>query len=140
MKVKILKTNAKLPTKGTDGAACYDLYAAETVELLRGRPTKISTGLAFEVPEGYCMTVYSRSSSALKGLVIVPLIVDSDYRGEVFILVNRLGVTGELTYKINAGDRIAQFKLEKLVPTTFEVVDELSETKRGAGAFGSSGK
>lgn len=139
MKIKKLNKTAKLPTKGTEGAACFDLYASETVDLLRGRPTKIPTGLAFEIPDGYCLTIYGRSSSALKSLVIVPQIVDSDYRGEVFILVNRLGSLGDLTYRVNAGDRIAQFKLEKIESVTFELVEELSDTQRGTGGFGSSG-
>ena len=119
-----------MPTRGTSGAAGFDLYAIEDTALKNGMPAKVRTGLAFEVPAGYCMVVYSRSSSALKGLVLTPLIVDSDYRGEVF---------GEPHYQIHKGDRIAQVKVEKLDDTTFEWADELSETERGTGGFGSTG-
>lgn len=138
MKIKKLHPNAKMPTQGTKGAAGYDLYATQDVLLKHGIPAMIPTGLAFEVPEGYCMVVYSRSSSAKKGMVIVPLIVDSDYRGEVFVLANYLSPANE--YQIKAGDRIAQVKLEKLTPIDFKWAEELSETERGAGGYGSTGR
>ena len=129
LKIKKLNEAAKIPTRGTKGAACFDLYCTEDVFIGSGDTKGVPTGLAFEVPEGYCMTVYSRSSSFAKlGLTIVPLIVDSDYRGEVLVFARY-----EERYPgyrlIKKGDRIAQFKLEKLEDTTFEVVDELGETK-----------
>lgn len=138
IKVKKLHTAARMPTRGTSGAAGFDLYAMEDTALENGMPAKVRTGLAFEVPAGYCMVVYSRSSSALKGLVLTPLIVDSDYRGEVFVLARHI-VFGEPHYQIHKGDRIAQVKVEKLDDTTFEWADELSETARGTGGFGSTG-
>lgn len=139
VKIKRLHPDAKMPTQGTSGAACFDLYAVEDTALENGMPAKVRTGLAFEVPAGYCMVVYSRSSSALKGLVLTPLIVDSDYRGEVFVLARHI-VFGEPHYQIHKGDRIAQVKVEKLDDTTFEWADELSETERGAGGYGSTGR
>lgn len=139
VKIKRLHPDAKMPTKGTTGAAGFDLYAVEDAELENGMPAKVRTGLAFEVPEGYCMVVYSRSSSALKGLVLTPLIVDSDYRGEVFVLARHI-VFGDPHYQIRKGDRIAQVKIEKLVDTEFEWTDELSETARGTGGYGSTGR
>lgn len=140
LKIKKLNDNARLPTKGTKGAACFDLYATEDVFIGSGDTKAVPTGLAFEVPEGYCMTVYSRSSSFAKlGLTIVPLIVDSDYRGEVLVFARY-----EERYPgyrlIKRGDRIAQFKIEKLVETDLMAVSELSETERGAGGYGSTGK
>lgn len=138
MKIKMMHPTAKMPTKGTKGAAGYDLYSTQEIILRRGIPTMVPTGLAFEVPEGYCMVVYSRSSSAKKGIVITPLIVDSDYRGEVFVLANYLGNDDE--YRIHAGDRIAQIKLEKLTPIEFEWATELSKTERGASGYGSTGR
>ena len=143
MKIKKIRPTAKMPTFGTKGAACFDLYVSEDTILYFGKPTKVPTALAFEVPEGHCMTVYSRSSSALKGINIVPLIVDSDYRGEVFILANYirpLEYGYEKYYVVKAGDRIAQARLEKLEPTSFEWAEELSETKRGTGGYGSTGR
>lgn len=138
VKIKKIHPEARMPTQGTSGAACFDLYAIEDTALENGVPAKVRTGLAFEVPAGYCMVVYSRSSSALKGLVLTPLIVDSDYRGEVFVLARHI-VFGEPHYQIHKGDRIAQVKVEKLDDTTFEWADELSETERGTGGYGSTG-
>lgn len=137
VKIKKLSPNAKIPTKGTKGAAGYDLYCTEQTCIEPNQSLKVPTGLAFEVPEGFCMVVYSRSSSAKKGLIITPLIVDSDYRGEVFVLVRNANMT---PYIIEPGDRVAQAKLEVLYPMDFEVVRELSDTERNAGGFGSTGK
>lgn len=139
LKIKKLTDNARMPTKGTAGAACFDLYCTEDVFLASGETKKLPTGLAFEVPEGFCMTIYSRSSSFAKlGLTIVPLIVDSDYRGEVLVFARY-----EERYPgyrlIKKGQRIAQFKLERLEPTEIVEVDELSQTARGTGGYGSTG-
>lgn len=140
LKIKRLNENAKLPTLGTAGAACFDLYATEDVFIGSGDTKAVPTGLAFEVPAGHCMTIYSRSSSFSKlGLTIVPLIVDSDYRGEVLVFARY-----EERYPgfrlIKKGQRIAQFKIERLVPTEIVEVDELNQTERGNGGFGSTGK
>ena len=139
LNIKKLNPNAKTPTFGTKGAACFDLYASEDVFIGSGDTKAVPTGLAFEVPEGFCLTIYSRSSSFSKlGLTIVPLIVDSDYRGEVLVFARY-----EERYPgyrlIKKGQRIAQFKIERLEPTEIVEVDELSETERGSGGFGSTG-
>lgn len=139
LKIKKLNEAAKIPTRGTKGAACFDLYATEDVFIGSGDTKAVPTGLAFEVPEGYCMTVYSRSSSFAKlGLTIVPLIVDSDYRGEVMVFARY-----EERYPgyrlIKRGDRIAQFKIERLEDTEIVEADELSKTERGTGGYGSTG-
>ena len=143
LKIKKIHPNAEMPTLGTAGAACFDLYAAEDVIFGGGQTKAVPTGLAFEVPEGYCMTIYSRSSSFAKlGLTIVPLIVDSDYRGEVMVFA-RYEVHYDRSYpisiRIKKGQRIAQFKIERLEPTELVEVDELSQTERGAGGYGSTG-
>lgn len=147
IKIKKLHPDAKMPHRGTDDAAGFDLYATQDVTIVTGEPMKIPTGLAFEIPKGYVGVVYSRSSSALNGLVITPLLVDSDYRGEVFVLANYhkqpLDVIGSLVfrrYTVRAGDRIAQIRIEKLIDTEYEWADELSETARGAGGYGSTGR
>lgn len=137
MKIKRLHPAAKMPTQGTKGAAGYDLYCTELTRIEPNQCLKVPTGLAFEVPEGFCMVVYSRSSSAKNGLIITPLIVDSDYRGEVFVLVRNANPTA---YIIEVGDRIAQAKLEALHPMSFEWANELSETERGSGGYGSTGR
>ena len=83
IKLKKLDPNAKMPTRGTKYAAGFDLYAAEEFDapIFEEQTVRIQTGLAFEIPEGYVGVVYSRSSTALKGLIITPLLVDADYRG-----------------------------------------------------------
>lgn len=139
LNIKKLNPNAKTPTFGTKGAACFDLYASEDIFIGSGDTKAVPTGLAFEVPEGFCLTIYSRSSSFSKlGLTIVPLIVDSDYRGEVLVFARY-----EERYPgyrlIKKGQRIAQFKIERLEPTEIVEVDELSQTERGTGGFGSTG-
>lgn len=142
IRIKKLCETAKMPTKGTVGAACFDLYSAEDKILYPNVPVKIRTGLAFEVPFGYCMVVYSRSSTFIKGIVCTPLIVDSDYRGEVFVSAMFTG--GELAsnehYELQAGDRIAQVKIEKLEDTEFVWSDTLTDTARGTGGYGSTGR
>ncbi len=136
IKIKKLPPDAKMPTQGTAGAAGFDLYATKGTMLVRGYPQKVPTGLAFEIPPGYVGVVYSRSSTALKGLIITPLLVDADYRGPVYITVKN--ASGR-PYIVHNGDRIAQMRIEKLVDTEFEWADELSETARGAGGYGSTG-
>lgn len=139
LNIKKLNPNAKTPTFGTAGAACFDLYAAEDVLLGYGQTKAVPTNLAFEVPEGFCMTIYSRSSSFAKlGLTIVPLIVDSDYRGEVMVFARYEGLRPSYRL-IKKGQRIAQFKIERLEQTELVEVDELSPTARGAGGLGSTG-
>ena len=147
VKLKKLCPAAKVPTKGTEDAACFDLYATKTVILeSRGGRVKVPTGIAMEIPPGYCGRIYSRSSSFLKGLDVGSLVCDSDYRGEIFVMVGYDAGNAEVergkaeTYVVHEGDRIAQIKIEQLVPTAFDVVEELSETARGAGGYGSTGR
>ena len=146
VKFKRLHPDAKIPTKGTEGAACFDLYAVEETVLGNRAPRKkVRTGLALEIPEGYCARIYSRSSSFLKGLDIGSLVCDSDYRGEIFVMVgyestHAMEPEDFAAYRIRKGDRIAQIKIEQLVPTEFCEVSELSETARGNGGYGSTGR
>lgn len=147
IKIKKLTPGARIPTKGTEDAACFDLYAAKTVILeSRGGRVKVPTGVAMEIPSGYCGRIYSRSSSFLKGLDVGSLVVDADYRGEIFVMCGYDAGNAEVergraeTYVVHEGDRVAQIKIERLEPTEFEVVEELSNTARGAGGYGSTGR
>lgn len=147
IKIKKLTPGARIPTKGTEDAACFDLYAAKTAILeSRGGRVKVPTGVAMEIPSGYCGRIYSRSSSFLKGLDVGSLVVDADYRGEIFVMCGYDAGNAEVergraeTYVIHAGDRVAQVKIERLEPTEFEVVEELSNTARGMGGYGSTGR
>lgn len=146
IKFKKLHPDARIPTKGTEGAACFDLYAVEdTVLGSRAPRKKVRTGLAMEIPEGYCGRVYSRSSSFLKGLDVGSLVCDSDYRGEIFVMAgydsnHAMEPEDHAAYRIRKGDRIAQIKIEQLVSTEFVEAEELSETERGSGGYGSTGR
>jgi dUTP pyrophosphatase len=99
----------------------------------------LKTGLAFEIPEGYVMKVYSRSGHGFKNGIRLANgtgIIDSDYRGEVMVKMHNDGDTAVL---ITAGERIAQAMIEPIQQVSFEVVDELSDTARGSGGLGSTG-
>ena len=139
VKIKKLDSNAKLPTKGTSGAACYDLYALEDMMVRSCNVARVRTGLAFEVPFGYEMEIRPRSGLSSKESILIinsPGTLDSDYRGELVILMRRL----EDFYVIRAGDRVAQFKINRVLPVELVEVDKLSETVRGENGYGSTGK
>ncbi|HVR90714.1 MAG TPA: dUTP diphosphatase [Novosphingobium sp.] len=129
----------ELPAYATDGAAGMDVLAAEDVTLAPGARHAVATGLALAIPPGYEIQVRPRSGLALKHGISVPNTpgtIDSDYRGELkVILINH----GEMEFRIRRGDRIAQLVLGPVVRATWLKVDELDETQRGEGGFGSTG-
>jgi dUTP pyrophosphatase len=145
LKIKKLHPDAKIPQYATEGAACFDLCAVD-IDPMWGRalsdtPTIIRTGLAFEVPPGYVLKIYSRSGHGFKhGIRLSNCvgIIDSDYRGEVQIALTQ-DDGGSLWQHIESGDRIAQAMLEPAPQVEFEEVEDLSDTLRGAGGFGSTG-
>lgn len=134
----------ELPRYETAGAAGMDLRAAllvdERVSLLPGERALIPTGLQFEIPPGFEAQVRPRSGLAVKHGVSVlnsPGTIDSDYRGEVkVILINH----GQETFHVVRGERIAQMIVAPVFQTRIELVDELGDSVRGAGGFGSTGK
>ena len=133
-----------LPSYETAGAAGADIRAnladGQTVTLQPGTRALIPTGIAMAIPQGYEVQVRPRSGLALKhGIALVnsPGTIDSDYRGEVgVILLN----TGDTPFEVTHGMRIAQLVLAPVVQAQFDVVDSLDETARGAGGFGSTGR
>ena len=140
---KKLDKNAHAPTYGSEYAAGADLYAltgGETLNFAPGETKMIRTGLAVEIPEGYAGLVYARSGIATKrGLAPANKVgvIDSDYRGEVMVsLHNHSGVCQE----ISDGERIAQLVITPFLAAEFCETDELSDTVRGEGGFGSTGK
>lgn len=140
MRIK-LSEGAIKPTRATTGSAGYDLYAKEGCTVGGGRPVqKVPTGLYCEIPEGYAGLIYARSGLATK-FGVRPAncvaVIDSDYRGEILV---PLRVDGPGFYEIKAGERIAQMVLTPVLTPELEVVEELSETARGEGGFGSTGK
>ena len=139
LKIKKLHEDAKIPHYATSGAACFDLSAIESSNVESCDNATFSTGLAFEVPEGYVLLIYSRSGHGFKNdirLANCTGVIDSDYRGEVKVKLTNDGAIG---YKINAGDRIAQAMLIPVPKVELMAVTELSDTERGTGGFGSTG-
>ena len=141
MKIQFKKLHPKatIPTKGTEGSAAYDLYAVETAYIPVGETVAVGTGLSLEIPQGWKGEIYSRSGYASKGIVVpnAPGKIDSDYRGEVQVLLHN--ARNHDMVAISAGDRIAQFELNPVYEVEFEEVDGLSETDRGEMGFGSTG-
>lgn len=141
IKVKKLNDNAHLPTRGSDFAAGYDLYAALDIPIVIAPhcTEKVGTGLSFELPSGTYAAIYARSGLATKeGLRPANCvgICDSDYRGEYIVAVHN---DSEFERVVNPGDRIAQVILSPYYEMNFSVSENLSETKRGEGGFGSTG-
>lgn len=146
LKVKKLHPEAKLPTYATAGSACFDIAVCAPGEdpLVMGRGADAATfptGLAFEIPEGMVMLVFSRSGHGFKNDVRLANcvgVIDSDYRGE--LAVRLTADHGERPLVVGHGDRIAQAMLVPVMQVQFEEVDSLSDTERGTGGFGSTGK
>lgn len=129
----------KEPTYASIGAACFDLRAAEGVTIGSWAAATVDTGLAFEIPPGYVMLVFSRSGHGFKNgvrLANCTGVIDSDYRGSVMI---RLHNDGLESFAISPGDRIAQAMIVQAPQVQFIQTAQLSETERGAGGFGSTG-
>ncbi|MBY6015804.1 dUTP diphosphatase [Qipengyuania gaetbuli] len=128
-----------LPHYATGGAAGMDVLSAEAVTLKPGQRHAVATGLAMAIPEGFEIQVRPRSGLALKHGITVPNTpgtIDSDYRGELkVILINH----GPDNFAIARGDRIAQLVLAPVVQAAWDEVEELDDTSRGAGGFGSTG-
>ena len=142
IKVKKLRQGAVLPTYGTAFSAGADLYACldEEITILPGETKKIPTGIAMELPAGTAGLIYARSSlGTKKGLAPANKVgvVDSDYRGEFLIFLHNHGSEAQT---IAHGDRIAQLLVTPVFTPGFVETQELSDTERGAGGFGSTGK
>lgn len=140
--VKKLRPGAKLPTFGSPYAAGADLYACleEAVTIEPGKTVFIPTGLAMEIPVGYVGLVYARSGMACKrGLAPANKVgvVDSDYRGEFMIVLYNHGSEPQT---VEPGERIAQLVITPVLMPRYTEVEELSDTVRGTGGFGSTGK
>lgn len=142
VRVKKLHPNAKLPTYGSAFAAGADLYACleEPVTIGPGETYWVSTGIALEVPVGCAGLVYARSSlGAKRGLAPANKVgvVDSDYRGEVRVVLFNHSPEPQT---INPGERVAQFVITPVVTPQYVEAEELLDTDRGTGGFGSTGK
>ncbi len=142
IRVKILRDGAVLPTYGSAEAAGADLYACieQSITIEPGKTVFIPTGIALEVPRGCAGLVYARSGMACKrGLAPANKVgvVDSDYRGEIMVALYNHGTE---TQTVENGERVAQFIITPVLTPAYEAVEELSDTVRSTGGFGSTGK
>lgn len=127
---------ARLPTKGSMGAACLDLYSTQDVDLEVGKTTIVGTGLAMEIPSGCAGLIFTRSSMLAKHGVLKPAtVIDSDYRGEVGV-----PLFATAPWHVHIGDRIAQIMIIPLPDVMVVPVAKLSMTERGSGGYGSTGR
>jgi dUTP pyrophosphatase len=141
IKIKKLKENAVIPTRGSTYAAGYDLYACidESVKIYAGETVKVGTGLSIAIPDGYFGAIFARSGLATKeGLRPANCVgvCDSDYRGEYIIALHNDSSTMRI---IEPGERIAQLVVMPYLAVDFIESDDLDQTDRGAGGFGSTG-
>ena len=143
IKIKKVNPNAKIPTRGSDQAAGYDLYACldtEKITIPAHHTVKVPTGLSMAIPEGYFGAIFARSGLAAKqGLRPANCVgvIDSDYRGEFMVMLHN--DTNE-PKTIENSDRVAQLVVLPYMSVDFEETDSLEETQRGAGGFGSTGR
>jgi len=148
LKVKKLTKSASLPVYATTGAACFDLISDSLITCNVSNSglhtVTFGTGLSFEIPKDHVMLVFGRSGHAFNSDISLSNcvgVIDSDYRGEVKVKLRSDSTRGYFDLSnVSKGDRIAQAMVIPCEQVQFEVVDELSETQRGAGGFGSTGK
>ena len=141
LKFKKLNNLAKTPTRGSDYAAGYDLYAATEYNIIiqPHQTVKIGTGIVTAIPQGYFGGIFARSGLATKkGLAPANKVgvIDSDYRGELIVALHN---DTDIVQEVAAGDRIAQLIILPFVSVNFIQVDNLDDTERGSGGFGSTG-
>ena len=140
IKIKKLNPRAIIPTRGSEDAAGYDLYNTENVVILPGMSYKAHTDIALEIPVGYFGAIFARSGlSTKRGLRPANCVgvIDPDYRGEILVPLYNDSNCGQ---EIKAGERIAQLIILPYQSILFTEVDELSDSERDNGGFGSSGK
>lgn len=142
IRIKLLREDAKVPTYGSAQAAGADLYACidNTVVIAPGQSLMIPTGVAMELPEGYVGLIYARSSLGTKrGLAPANKVgvIDSDYRGELRVVLYNHSSQEQC---IEPNERIAQLVITPVITPGFRVVEELTDTERSGGGFGSTGR
>jgi dUTP pyrophosphatase len=141
LRIAKLKADATVPTRAHDGDAGLDLYASEAAHLGPGERWSVGTGIAVEIPEGHAGLVLPRSGLARDhgiALVNAPGLIDAGYRGEVRVLL--LNTDPAEIFRLEAGERIAQLVVAPIALAEPVEVEELAESARGDGGFGSSGR
>jgi dUTP pyrophosphatase len=138
IELKQLHQNAKLPHRATIDAAGADLYCVDAFTLEPGERRAIATGVSIAIPRGFYGRVAPRSGWAAKhGIDTLAGVIDSDYRGEILVLLINLG---SAPFTAAAGERIAQLIIERIALCDFAWAETLQESERGAGGFGSTGR
>jgi dUTP pyrophosphatase len=141
LRYRRLTPAARAPGRAHDGDAGYDLHAAEAATLAPGERASVGTGIAVAIPDGYAGLVLPRSGLAARhgiALVNAPGLIDSGYRGELRVLL--LNTDRSEAFDVSEGDRVAQLLLVRAETPELEEAEELDETARGEGGFGSSGR
>jgi dUTP pyrophosphatase len=139
LKIKKLSESAVIPEYKTDGASGMDLSSTERVTLMPFERKLVPTGLAIQLEQGFEAQLRPRSGTSIKhGLTLINCVgtIDSDYTGEIFIPMINLSST---PYTIGIGERVAQMVISSYTSVGIKIVDELDETERGSGGFGSTG-
>ncbi len=138
LKVKKLSSDSVLPSYAHPGDAGLDMFANEKVKILPGQAVKIKTGISVEIPKGYVGLVWDKSGMATNHkLKKLSGVIDSGYRGEVLLSLINLS---NVTYILEKGHKVSQMLIQKVETVKIKEVKNLSETKRGKGGFGSTGK
>lgn len=138
IKIKKLDQDAKIPEYAHPGDAGFDLFSVKNLIIPAGGREKVATGLIMEIPDGYVGLIWDKSGlSANHGLKTIAGVVDSGYRGEVLVAIWN---TSDKDYEFKKGDKVAQMLIQPVIFPEIEEIDNLSETSRGDGGFGSTGK
>ena len=139
IEIAAIHENTIIPTKGSAEAACSDLSCVEDFTITHGETKTINTGIKIQfIDPNYKLHIYSRSGLASKNGIYVlnaPGVIDSDYRGELKVILHNTGNTRSFS----AGDRIAQFSVEKVIPYSIKISEVERKSERGAGGLGSTG-
>jgi dUTP pyrophosphatase len=139
IRVKALRTGARMPQQATDGSTGFDLYACVDGQLEIGQaPVRVPTGIAIETPQGLDVQIRPRSGLSAQGVMATFGTIDADYRGELLVTMYVLPYRG--SHVVHNGDRIAQLVIGRAAAVTLESVQELSATARDAGGHGSTGR
>ena len=139
MKIKLTDFNAQIPTKGSEHSAGYDLYSCCNALIYPQERMLIKTGIVLEIPEGHYGRIAPRSGLALKnGIDVMAGVIDSDYRGEVGVIL--YNTDKNIPFHVKIGDRIAQLIIEKYYTFDIQKVETLNLSERGSNGFGSTGK
>jgi len=137
VKIKLLHQDAKIPKYASEEAAGFDIYAIEDRIINPNKVAILPTGISLELEKGFCLQFWDRGGMGVKGIHHFAGLTDSDYRGELKVIVFNSTLD---PYKIEKGDRIIQGVILPVISAEFEEVESLSETKRGEGRFHSTGK